>query len=239
MISLCIVCSLAVISLTPWSSQFSRYLVPLSPLLALSLFTSIFALDEQSRKVLSGKTKTAGLALTGAIVALTVTSEVITTSMMYKKFHPKVIYERPDGSKVVTRLFSYTDAYRALDAGLDWLRTTANHDDVLAGSMPHWTYLRTGLKSVLPPFEPDPVKAEHLLESVPVKYLILDQGLSLETKHYNLSVIKMFPDRWTRVYSDSMVTVSGETHERGFEIYERIDPEIHASQATKGIQDEK
>lgn len=71
--------------------------------------------------------------------------------------------------------------------------------------MPHWTYVRTGMKTVMPLFESDPVKAEHLLESVPVKYLILGGGLAPDTTKYLVSVVRKFSDRWTRVYSDSML----------------------------------
>jgi len=37
---------------------------------------------------------------------------------------------------------------------------------------------------------------------------------------------------------DAIVTVTGETHEQGFEIYERVNPEIHAGRAAKGMQHE-
>jgi hypothetical protein len=117
------------------------------------------------------------------------------------------------------------DAFRALDAGLDWVMAHAKSGDIIAVSMPHWAYLRTGNKTVMPPFESDPIKAEQLLESVPVTYLILDEGLAIDSKRFMKGVVERFPDRWKRVYSDDIVTETGERHEHAFEIYERVHPQ--------------
>ena len=116
------------------------------------------------------------------------------------------------------------DAFRSLDAGLDWLMAHAKPNEVIAVSMPHWVYLRTGNKTVMPPFESDPIKGEQLLESVPVTYLILDEGLAIDSKRFMKGIVESFPDRWKRVYSDDIVTETGERHKQAFEIYERIHP---------------
>jgi len=102
----------------------------------------------------------------------------------------------------------------------------AKPSDVIAVSMPHWVYLRTGNKTVMPPFESDSIKAQQLLESVPVTYLVLDEGLDItvDSKRFMKGVIEGFPDRWKRVYSDDIVTESGERHKQAFEIYERVHP---------------
>ena len=128
------------------------------------------------------------------------------------------------GNTVGYRLFFYMDSYRALDSGVDWLMAHAKPNDVIAVSMPHWVYLRTGNKTVMPPFESDPIKAEQLLESVPVTYLILDEGLAIDSKRFMKGVVGRFPDRWKRVYSDDVVTETGERHEQAFDIYERVHP---------------
>ena len=41
--------------------------------------------------------------------------------------------------------------------------------------MPHWAYLRTGVKSILPPMEADPDSARRLLDTVPVRIVVLDE----------------------------------------------------------------
>jgi hypothetical protein len=90
--------------------------------------------------------------------------------------------------------------------------------------MPHWVYLRTDLKAVMPPFELNPVAAQQLLDSVPVTYLILDQGLAIDTKNYTSPVVERYPQHWQRVYADSILAEPGVHPEGRFEIYRRIAP---------------
>ena len=99
------------------------------------------------------------------------------------------------------RLFFYHDAYHALDEALDQLRAEAAPDDIIAVSMPHWAYLRTGMKSVMPPFEDDAAVAQRLLDSVPVRYLFVDLGLEADLWRYTSGVVAAYPDRWQRVYA--------------------------------------
>ena len=61
---------------------------------------------------------------------------------------------------------------RERDAALEWLR--GRPGDVVASAMPHWAHLLTGMKTVVPPFEQDPVRAEALLDSVPIRYIVMD-----------------------------------------------------------------
>jgi hypothetical protein len=88
--------------------------------------------------------------------------------------------------------------------------------------MPHWMYLRTGLKAVMPPFETDPVKAQALLDSVPVTYLLLDEGLAVETKRYMIRVVQQFPERWERVYADTIAPTPGQNQGGEFAIFRRV-----------------
>ena len=76
----------------------------------------------------------------------------------------------------------------------------------------------------MPTLEVEPIKAQQLLESVPVSYLSLDEGLAIDSKRFMKGVVEGFPDRWKRVYSDDIVTETGERHEQAFEIYERVHP---------------
>ena len=54
------------------------------------------------------------------------------------------------------RLFFYRPRWQQHDAALAWLARTAQPDAVVATSTPHRLYLASGLRAVLPPFEPDP-----------------------------------------------------------------------------------
>lgn len=224
-VPLCMVSYLLIICLTPWPGQFNRYLIPVVPLLALSLCTTTMWLLRWLRQGPSATWNVVSRTVAYLVIVGIIGQQVITVGAVYAMRHQPVRYDSRQGSTVEYRLFFYMDAFRALDAGLDWLMAHAKPSDVIAVSMPHWAYLRTGNKTVMPPFESDPVKAEKLLESVPVTYLILDEGLAIDSKRFMKGVVEGFPDRWKRVYSDDVVTETGERHEQAFEIYERVRPQ--------------
>jgi hypothetical protein len=145
---------------------------------------------------------------------------------VYTRWHQQVAYTDEKGNSDVYRLFFYHDSYRTLDAALDWLKTRARPEEVVAVSMPHWAYLKTGLKAVMPPFEPDPIKAQQLLDSVPVTYLVLDYELAIDSKKYTASVVQNFSDSWQRLYSASVISESGQELRDRFQIYKRAGPRI-------------
>jgi hypothetical protein len=234
-IPLCIVCSVGVVCLTPWPAQFNRYLMPTVPLLALSLCVTIAWILEQSQQRRLRTWQVVSRALVCAIVVGIGLQQIATVGAIYTKRLLPVQYNTRQGERVGYRLFFYMDSYRALDAGVDWLITNTKPTGVIAVSMPHWVYLRTGNKTVMPPFESDPVKAQQLLESVSVTYLILDEGLAIDSKRFTKGVVERFPDRWRPVYRDDVMTESGVRHEGAFEIYERIDPRPGTMQSEAGV----
>jgi hypothetical protein len=156
------------------------------------------------------------------VVFLILLEEGLTFAMIYRDMRQKVAYVDRNGERVAYRLFFYKDAYRALDAGLDWLKQRSGPGDVVASSMPHWIYLRTGLKAIMPPFETDPVRAQELLDSVPVTFIIQDRGFDLDTRKYLSPVIHAFPERWKLVYSDYIADPPGKPLREKFEIYQRV-----------------
>lgn len=190
---------LALMCLTPWPGQFPRYLTPLAPMLALSLFRCLLAIQRRSRRSPDSPRMIAGSVLVVCVVSAILIQEFVTFYQIYTKDHQQVVYQDRGGNEIVYRQFSYGKPYRALDEGLDWLKRRAQPGDVVAASSPHWVYLRTGLKAVMPPFELDPVKAQHLLDTVPVRYLILDKG-ALDIKRYTLPVTQKVPKDWALVY---------------------------------------
>ena len=221
-IPLYLLTSLSVICLTPWPEQFNRYLMPTVPVLALCLCVAIVWVLERSRRLPRSRSKDIARALAYAVVVGISLQQLVTSVGIYGQRHLPVQYRSRQGGTVGYRLFFYMDSYRALDAGVDWLMTHAKPGDVIAGSMPHWVYLRTGNKTVMPPFESDPSKAQQLLESVPVSYLILDEGLAIDSKRFMRGVVERFPDRWRPVYRDDVMTERGARNQGAFEIYERI-----------------
>ena len=230
LIPLCLLSSVGLVCLTPWPEQFNRYLCPTVPLLALSLCTAIaWALKQSWQHPLvrwGGVLRVvAGLVVVGVSL-----QQVATTVAVYTKRHLEVQYHSRQGETIGYRLFFYMDSYRALDAGVDWLLAHVGSGDVIAVSMPHWVSLRTGNKAVMPPFESDPVKAEKLLASVPVRYLVLDEGLAIDSKRFMKGVVDRFPDRWKPVYRDDVLTETGVRHEGAFAIYEWVPPVASGSE---------
>lgn len=219
LIPLYILFSLGIICLTPWPEQFARYLVPLVPFLALSLYTLLLKLQELFRVRWGAMAPI----LAGAVVTVILLQQAVAWYWIYSRRHQRVIYHGRHGEEVAYRLFFYNEAQRAFDAGIDWLKSRAKPNEVIASSMPHWVYLRTGLKSVMPPFEPDPVEAQRLLDTVPVNYMFVEEGLALGMTKYLLPVAQTFPDQWRRVYSASFINEGVEETKGSFEIYQRIE----------------
>ncbi|MBA5865672.1 MAG: hypothetical protein GDA67_03120 [Nitrospira sp. CR1.3] len=210
---------LGALCLTPWPEQIGRYLMPLIPFLVVFLLTTLSALS-----TLPGRWRQVTSVSKWLVVVLILVLQGSTYWGVQTWGHPLVTHMDLNGAPVRYRLFFYRDAHRALDAGLDWVQEHAKSTDVLAGSMPHWMYLRTKLKAVMPPFESDPAKAQALLDSVPVTYLFLDEGLAVDTKQYTASVVRLYSDRWERVYVDSIAPERPGDPPGQFEIYRRLQP---------------
>jgi hypothetical protein len=222
---LCILSSVSVICLTPWPGQFRRYLMATVPLLALSLCTAIRWLLDQSRHLPLKRWRGLVRVFAFSVVVGIALIQITETLLMYRWVYLPVQYKTRQGDTVGYRLFFYDDSYRVFDSGVDWLMAKTKPSDVIAAAMPHWVYLRTGNKAVMPPFESDAIKAERFLDSVPATYLILDEGLVERlSKRFTKNVVEKFPDRWKRVYSHDVVKTTGERVEQAFEIYKRVHP---------------
>jgi hypothetical protein len=68
----------------------------------------------------------------------------------------------------------------------------------------------------MPPFERDPEKTQALLDSVPVRFVIVYKADIHFPIRYTLPLLQSAPDRWSLVYK---------TANDGLEIYERINRE--------------
>lgn len=219
--------SLGIICLTPWPDQFDRYLVPLAPFLALSLFITLQTINQQATKLLPMKCAAAGSVLSTSILLLIMMQQLHNLYGVYRYSHDEVVYTSQSGTTVRYRLYFYSPAQQALDEGLDRLRRWAKPGDTVVSSTPHWVYLRTGLKAVMPPFEANPDRAQHLVDCVPGNYLILNEGLdhfTVDAKKYVYPMVQNFADRWKRVYTDNMRRDSAGASLNRFEIYRRVDP---------------
>lgn len=204
--------------LTPrsWSGQFSRYMVPLAPLIALGLMQSLTTVTEFFERRFGKTGRGIGIALAALIISVCVLQETLETWMMYRDSHAEVIYYDRQGGRHTYRLFYYDQAWQELDASIEWLKAHTQSTDVIATATPHWLYLKTGLKAVMPPYEQDAEKAQMLLDNVPVRYLIVDNlGFLDVSRRYSQPVVQAHPEAWVLAYAAS---------EDGLRIYRRVGP---------------
>jgi hypothetical protein len=164
------------------------------------MFQALLALHMASRRYLPAPLGSAGLLTVWVLLCLIFAFQVLTLTDLYT-LHHEPVYEDRKGSLVTYRLFYYDEAYQALDNGLEWVKRHARPQEIVAASMPQWVYLRTGLKAVMPPFEADLKKAQELLDSVPVRYVVVDSSLVNLTQNYTLPLLRSHSKLWSLVYS--------------------------------------
>ena len=192
--------SVALICVTPWPGQFSRYLVPLTPVLALALLLTFSMVTLRARAGRPRRWQAAGAALATAI-ALVLVQQVYTLAKAFTKHHQPAIYIGADGRHHPYALFYYDETWRDHDVALDWLAAHGERGSVVATSTPQWAYLKTGLRAVMPPYEPQAAAAQRLLDGVPATYLLVDNLSFLDvSRRYTRPVLTAYPDRWRLVY---------------------------------------
>jgi hypothetical protein len=195
--------SLLLIALTPWPIQFVRYLVPLTPFLTLAVVVVLAASTQRARATGAPGWRALKLTLMGT-VGVIAAQQLVTLYRSVSKHPDPAVYTDRGGIRHDYRLFFYDRAWRLHDDGLDWLARRARPGEIIATSTPHWAYLRTGLRSVMPPYEADAGRAAALLDSVPVTYLVVDQLSFLDVgRRYTVPAIRWAPDRWRLIYAKS------------------------------------
>jgi hypothetical protein len=194
----------ALCSMPPsYFGELPRYLTVIGPLLmmlALQCFSTLWGF----RTRVPDSTATAGTVLIFALALVVLGLGASTIVRGYSDDLRPVVHRNWNGRQVEYRLFTYQDDYEELDQALEWLAGRASPGDVVASTTPHWVYLRTGLKAVLPPFEPDGVTAQALLDSVPVRYVVVADWLS---RRHALPAVEHAAGRWRIVYATPHCTI--------------------------------
>jgi len=197
LIPLCMLFSTILICATPWPWQMVRYLMPLNALASVLLIDAALEirrlLHSRFSPRLANMAVALGLGLLNLEAALTLTQFY---GMNYSECVPSPVNETRR-----QKLFFYRPSYAALDSALDWLRDRARPTDILASSMPHWLYLRTGLRSVMVPFERNSARAQKDLDSVPVKFLVVQHGGPIDMAPYVVDLVSSGA-AWKSIYSD-------------------------------------
>jgi hypothetical protein len=138
----------------------------------------------------------------------------LTLTQAYARGRRQVTYYNASGKEIKYPLFYYDARWEPVNTALEWLRRHGEPGEVVAATAPHSAHLRTGLKAVLPPLEADSELAQRLLDSVPVKYLVLDVlGIPGISERYAAPTIEKHPKLWKLIY----LAPGG-----GASIYERV-----------------
>ena len=197
-----LILTVAAICTTPWPGQFGRYFAPVVPLLLLAVFQLLRNAHTLLRKVFPSVSRSA---IRGAVYVLLLAfamQSVLDLISGNMNFLYRASYQTAGGGKKTYRLLHYLAAYPSTAEALHWLVSRADSQTVLVLSMPHWAYLETGLQAVMPPLTTDPVKAQQMLDSVPAKYVLIDQLLGEDNFAHNFpAMLHSFPDKWKQVYS--------------------------------------
>ena len=204
--------SLAAMCATSFQEQFGRYLVPLFPFLALALFELLAWATAQARRRWPALPAALGVAIPWLVIIVVGLRATYELRGMYAHSHDEVAYEHL-GHPVRYRLFYYAAEGIDFDAALDWLQRRATPDDTLASREPHWVYLRTGRRSVVIPFVIDGREGQRLIDSVPVKYLLVSVK-NRKFEQFTAALLAENPGAWRRVWSGANGTL---------DVYERVE----------------
>jgi hypothetical protein len=193
--------TLAMIVMAPWQNQFWRYLAPVAPVTLVFLFLSLIAIRHWVGRRQLRSEHTAGALVTIAPPAAMLLAQIAIAAHIFRSMGP-VSYYDATGRERVFKLIDYPSEWHALDPAFEWVRRNAAPTAVIATTVPHLAYLRTGHKAVLPPFERDSDTASRLLDQVPVSYVVLDRferpGIS---ERYAAPVVAERPQDWRLVFT--------------------------------------
>jgi hypothetical protein len=158
---------------TPWPAQFIRYLMPLGCFLSicavLALAKILGLLQNRPRSWLT----IAGELVVIGTFALMFGAELYTSLRFFHQRENSEAVVLADG-RGRDRLFAHERPWQDWENAAAWIAMRAPQNAIVATSAPHFLYLRTGLRAVLPPMDADPARARLLLEKVPVSFVIVE-----------------------------------------------------------------
>jgi len=174
--------SIVLICMTPWPDQFQRYLMPLTPFLAIAAMLALAEIRVALQ--ISGvarATQWVGQVAVIGLLSLPLILQIYTASEIFSvRQQEGASFILGHGNVGARALFFYRDPlWRGWEQAIFWIRAHSAPDAIVATPYSHLCYLLTGRHAVSPPIESDPTRARHLLESVPVSYVIVDRGYSL------------------------------------------------------------
>ena len=163
LIVLVLLAYLGLLALLPTDYHWPRYLAALAPIICVCFFYGLQWLARLSRTLV-------------ALTVLLVFGLQLTTAIWYFRNDLRRVSHGWVDTASSSRMFTYDPAFEAFDRAIDWIAERAEHDDIVVSSMPHWVYLRTNLRAVMPPFHADVTRARELLQTVRARYVVVDRS---------------------------------------------------------------
>jgi hypothetical protein len=191
---------LCAICLTPFPQQYTRYLMPVNAFLVLSLIVFLLSVRNAAMRNLSQKWSDYSRYFVVGAITVILLLQLVTFKHVYLNLFEPIEYFDRNGKHIKQRMFFEIDSFQAFNLCVNYVSQNAQPNNVVAAGTPHWIYLRTGLKAVMPPFEIDPARAHEHLDSVPVTYLITGKDV-IGSERYTFPVVERFSGEWKRVYT--------------------------------------
>lgn len=213
-ISVYVLVYLSAMCMVPFTEQFTRYLMPVIPFLSVSFVLFWLTVKNVATRDNSSKKSKIYTYIFVAPILIVLLLQIVQFKIIISTEHQQLVYEDKQHNVVKYKVF-YADTFTAFNSCVQYIRQHARPNDIVAAGTPHWIYLQTGLKAVMPPYEINYARAQQQLESVPVKYLIIGKDV-IASERYTLPVVQHFAQLWKMVYS---------TPGKDWAVYQRVDHE--------------
>ena len=194
LVALLVGISIALMLTTPWPLQFPRYLAPLASFLAIAAVLSL-------SQLYSAVPRLGRVGLASFLLLTLVPQTYAAWGLFYDRAHQPASFI-PGRGALGPRFFFHDQAWAEWEEAVAWLGERSTPEAIVATPESHLCYLLTQRQAVSPPIESDPVRARHLLESVPVSYVIVDKlGFTDVSRRYARPAVESDPMRWRLVHS--------------------------------------
>ncbi|MBA2623550.1 MAG: hypothetical protein H0U88_08045 [Chthoniobacterales bacterium] len=217
-VPLYVAATIIMVCTVPWPVQLPRYLWPLTPFLLTGLIFFLLRVQERLQVVLLRMPRYTRYLTVSVPLTCLLTQQATVFYRAHTSWLVDAVYRDQAGATIRQRVFGYFPSDLAIDQASDWLGQHAQAGEVVATSSPPLVFLRTGLKSVMPPFETNPERAQTLLDQVPVTFLFLETSSrninGRSTSEWVAPVVEMYPSNWNQVYasSDGMLKIYRRVH---------------------------
>jgi hypothetical protein len=192
--------SIALVIITPWTNQFRRYLMPVTPMLVIAAIVGAQQVRTRLNELRPASARVIGRAGLLWLLGTTFAVQAYGVSVIYHE--RKYLSASFDGTNRWNspRWFYYDKSWVTWSAAVDWIKANAASDAVIATTSPQLCYLRTGRLSVFPPMEVNAVEAGRLLDSARVSYVIVDEFQFLDiARRYALPAVTGDHSPWHEV----------------------------------------